>query len=96
MNLTSADFTYFYYPRNWFKVNLLFLTSECPSKPGLDNLYLRHMEDYLVRLMRRERLSPKWTELIRNFCNKIVNNIELEPVLDPDLKVWAKEDCGKS
>ena len=62
-------------------------TTDSPFVPGLDNLYLRHVEDYLTRLMRRERLSHKWTELIKTFCNRIVAKIDLEPVVDPDLKV---------
>ena len=62
--------------------------------PCLDNIYLRHVEDHLVRLMRRERLPSKWTELIRTFSSKIVTNIELEPVVDPDLKVTDSSMCS--
>lgn len=51
--------------------------------PALDEVYSRHQDVYLTKLLQEERLDvSEWKELVRCLSDKVVRNVQLEPEVD--------------
>ena len=62
-------------------------SSEIPC-PALDEVYSKHQETYLNRLLTVEKLDKsKWKEFIKSNCDKLLKEVELVPEVNP----WTNE-----